>query len=148
MLWHVMHFEVYQSSWTERCKTVRVIAILLQISKPPEGVSQAVYFCSLAFQQVNRNFQCSGVVCGLPRELGTCANSVYQALFPPPPHESLRMRLVSRGSYTFHVEAFALPRERKGPSHCNHQVVTTAENCCDQWDPLRRLQPLSWRRHM
>ena len=29
---------------------------------------------------------CSGVVCRLPRELGACANSVYQALFPPPLH--------------------------------------------------------------
>ena len=29
----------------------------------------------------------------LPRELGACANSVYQALFPPPPHKSLGTRL-------------------------------------------------------
>ena len=32
-------------------------------------------------------------VCRLPRELGACTNSVYQALFPPPPHKSLGMRL-------------------------------------------------------
>ena len=35
----------------------------------------------------------SGVVCRLPREFGACANSVYQALFPPPPHKSLGTRL-------------------------------------------------------
>ena len=35
----------------------------------------------------------SGVVCRLPREPGACANSVYQALFPPPPHKSLGTRL-------------------------------------------------------
>ena len=35
----------------------------------------------------------SGVVCRLPREPGTCAKSVYQALFPPPPHKSLGTRL-------------------------------------------------------
>ena len=29
----------------------------------------------------------------IPRELGACANSVYQALFPPPAHESLGTRL-------------------------------------------------------
>ena len=29
----------------------------------------------------------------LPREPGACANSVYQALFPPPPHKSLGTRL-------------------------------------------------------
>jgi len=28
----------------------------------------------------------------IPRELGACANSVYQALFPLPPHESLGTR--------------------------------------------------------
>ena len=35
----------------------------------------------------------SGVVCRLLRELGACTNSVYQALFPPPPHKSLGTRL-------------------------------------------------------
>ena len=30
----------------------------------------------------------------LPRELGAYVNSVYQALFPPPPHKSLGTRLV------------------------------------------------------
>ena len=29
------------------------------------------------------------------KELGACANSVYQALFSPPPHKSLGMRLYS-----------------------------------------------------
>ena len=33
-------------------------------------------------------------MCRLPREPGTCTNSVYQALFPPPPHKSLGTRLV------------------------------------------------------
>ena len=31
----------------------------------------------------------------IPRELGACTNSVYQALFPPSPHESLGARLPS-----------------------------------------------------
>ena len=31
--------------------------------------------------------------CRLPRELGACTNSVYQALFPPPLHKSLGTRL-------------------------------------------------------
>ena len=33
------------------------------------------------------------LVCSLPRKLGTCANSVYQAVFPPPLHKCLGMRL-------------------------------------------------------
>ena len=38
-------------------------------------------------------FQCSRVVCRLPRQLGTCTNSVHQAVFPPSPHKSLGTRL-------------------------------------------------------
>ena len=39
---------------------------------------------------------CSGVECKLPRELGACANSVYQALFPPLLNKSLGTSLVLR----------------------------------------------------
>ena len=49
-------------------------------------------------QQVNQKLTIilvySGVVCRLPRELGACANGVYQAFFPPPPHKSLGPRLL------------------------------------------------------
>ena len=31
----------------------------------------------------------------VPRELGACANSVYQALFLPPPYKSLGMKLAT-----------------------------------------------------
>ena len=60
--------KVYHWPQTKQ-QTVSIKAILFLTSKPPK---------------------CGGVLCKLPKELGTCANSVYQAVFPPPPYDKPR----------------------------------------------------------
>ena len=49
-----------------------------------------------------KKFQCSGVACGLPREVDAWANSVYQTVFSPLPTQVLGYEAMS------HTEVYVL----------------------------------------
>ena len=66
----------------------------------------------------------------LPRKLSACTNSVYQALFPPPPRKSLGMRLnFAKNKQLTHVNTYrtgvhAYPTSKSTPLH-----IVAAQNC-------------------
>ena len=72
--WLTQSFPLKFTNFLERSNAVTVRVILSKVSKPPEGVSQAVLLCSEAFQQVNRIFPLVSVVSRSPRELCTYVN--------------------------------------------------------------------------
>ena len=89
MLWHATDTIFPSAVFQLPSTSIIVKAILFLTSKPPKGVSHGACSAVCLSAEISFYFSIySRVVCRLPRELGACVNSVYQALFPPPPPQS------------------------------------------------------------